>query len=162
MDNSTLTAGQRNTVANLVSRGLGISKENLVISDQFGKNLFDGTASNAEELRIQDLLSQQSQYDARMTELANQVLRDVLGPRKARVTVTTEWDYAQTTRSKEEALGTGAITMQSKMKTDRTVPSGAAAPEAVGITANTVTGSAPSEAEAAEPPEPMTEYSPPR
>jgi len=157
VDNASLTTGQRNTLANLVSGGLGISKEHLIISDQFGKNLYDGAASNSEEISIQELLSTQSLYDAKQTEMANLVLRDVLGPRKARVTVTSEWDYAQTTRSKEEAIGTGAITMQSKTKTDRKVPTGSALKDAVGVSANTITSSSISAGSAARPDEMMTE-----
>ncbi len=138
VDNAALTSSQSETVANLVSRGLGISKENLVLSDQAGKNLYDGN-SGTEELRIKNLFSQQGQYDAHLTEIANMVLKDVLGPRKALVTINSEWDYTQTTTSREEAIGSGAMIMESKQKTDRTIPSDTG--EAVGISANTLTGS---------------------
>ena len=141
VDNASLTPGQRNTVANLVSGGLGLSKEHLIISDQFGKNLYDGTASDVDEVSVQELLATQSRYDAKQTEVANLMLRDIFGPRKARVTVTSEWDYAQTTRSREEAVGAGAITMQSKTKTDRKVPSGSSSTDGVGVSANTITSS---------------------
>ena len=157
INNALLESSQQETVANLVSRGLGISKENIVISDQFGKNLYDGGQTGKDDMRVKDLLAHQDRYDARLTEVANVILRDVLGPRKAKVTVRSEWDYAQSTIHREEAVGQGAIVSETKTKTDRRIPAGS--PEAVGISANTLNPAAtnPVEPVSPDPAEPLTE-----
>ena len=144
-----LTKDQAQTVANLVSRGLGIAKEHLMISDQSGRPLYDGEESRDEEREIEDLLAHQTEYDARLSGEATAVLEDILGPNKARVTVSSNWDFAQSTTRTETALK-GPVVQETTTTSEKPVSLGGGG-EAAGVSANTLDPDSPANAIEAEP-----------
>src|SRR5262245_8555927 len=108
-----LTPAQSETIANLVGRGLGIDKSRLVISDQAGRSLYDGEQRGSEGTEVADLLAHQVEHDRRLAREATAVLEQILGPNKARVSVTSEWDYAQSTLRKD-TTGKGTVVQETK------------------------------------------------
>lgn len=133
--NADLTRPQATTVANLVSRGLGVEKRFLTVSDQTGLAVFDGDSQSDDGVDVKDLLQHQTDYDRRLSTQATQILGDILGANKARVSVSSEWDYAQTTTSKE-MTEKGAIVQETKTSQERPLGSSSAASNAVGLSAN--------------------------
>jgi flagellar M-ring protein FliF len=130
-----LTSAQATTVANLVSRGLGVKREELVISDQSGRSLYDGVSDTGEGREVKDLLEHQAEFDRRTAREANEVLSAILGPNKARVTVSSEWDFAQTTTSVETAEK-GGVTQETKVMSEK--PVGSSGSTTAGLSANTL------------------------
>ncbi len=148
-----LTADQTMTVANLVSRGLGIAKQNLVISDQSGKSLYDGSETLDEGPGPKDLLAIQNEYDDMASAKANQLLAMTLGENKARVTVHSEWDYDQTTRS-ESTSTKGGVLKESK-NTEETPYPAAQIGGSAGLSGNLAGEDEQDPAEPVEPAEPV-------
>jgi flagellar M-ring protein FliF len=134
-----LTPAQSETVANLVSRGLGIAKDHLVISDQGGRSLYDGEERDGGR-EIKELLAQQVEHDRRLSLEANTVLAQILGPNKARVSVSSEWDYAQSTLRKD-TNEKGTLLLETKTSSEKPLASGAS--QAAGVSANTLDPDAP-------------------
>lgn len=133
--NAELTRPQAATVANLVSRGLGVEKRFLTVSDQSGLAVFDGDSQNEDGVDVKDLLQHQTDYDRRLSTQATQILEDILGANKARVTVSSEWDYAQTTTSRETSEK-GAIVQETRTSQERPIGNSSVASNAVGLSAN--------------------------
>lgn len=140
-----LTHAQAETVANLVSRGLGVSREDLVISDQAGRSLFDGKDKDAGDHEVGDLLAHQGEHDRRLELVANKVLGEILGPSKARVSVTSEWDFSRSTLHSETPVKS-LVVMESKKNSEK--PAGSSSGTAAGVSANTLDPDAPSAAPA--------------
>jgi flagellar M-ring protein FliF len=130
-----LTREQAATVAKLVSRGLGVAKEDLVISDQSGRSLYDGRESTGQDHEVTDLLAHQGAYDRRLALEANTVLEQILGPSKARVHVSSEWDFTRSTL-REESPVKSLLLLESKKSSEK--PVGSAGGIAVGVSANTL------------------------
>ena len=141
-----LTAAQSATVANLVSRGLGIDKHDLVISDQNGKGLYEGGEEDDERVAVQELLTRQVEHDRRLSEAANALLAGVLGPNKARVTVSSEWDYDQSTL-RTQTSEKGAVIEETKSTSEKPASSYANASVA-GLSSNTLDPDSPDTAPA--------------
>jgi flagellar M-ring protein FliF len=138
-----LTREQAATVANLVSRGLGVAKQDLVISDQSGRALYDGEERSGAEHEIEDMLAHQAEYDRRLAREANAVLAQILGPNKAHVTVSSEWDFARTTE-RREAAEKGPVVLETKTSSEKPIGTGAGAPS--GLSSNTLDPDAPASA----------------
>lgn len=135
-----LLPAQAETIANLVSRGLGIAKPDLVISDQSGRSLYDGEEHEDDGRDVKDMLAHQSEHDRRLAFEANTVLEQILGPNKARVSVSSEWDYAQSTL-RTDTSAKGPIVEETKTTSEKPVSS--AGTTAVGLSANTLDPDAP-------------------
>lgn len=136
-----LTRAQAETVANLVSRGLGIAKADLMISDQSGRALYAGEEHASEGRQVQDMLAHQEAYDRRLALAANEVLEQILGPNKARVTVSSEWDFAQSTSSSETVANKATIVQETKTTSEK--PVGAVSGITAGVSSNTLDPQAP-------------------
>jgi len=149
-----LTDAQARTVANLVSRGLGIKPAELVISDQAGRSLYDGAVDTGDERQIKDLLTHQTEYDRRLAREANEVLSAILGDNKARVTVSSEWDFAQTTSSTESSEK-GAVVQETKTSSEK--PLGSSGSTTAGLSSNTLDPDAPGTAPAGSSASPLME-----
>ena len=152
-----LTRDQAQTVANLVSRGLGIAKDDLMISDQSGRPLYDGEESRDEEREVEDMLAHQTEYDARLSSEATAVLEDILGPNKARVSVSSSWDFAQST-TRVESAQKGPVVEETTTTSEKPVSLGGGG-EAAGVSANTLDPDSPASTIEAEQPaaEPLLE-----
>lgn len=112
-----LTREQQSTVALIVSKGLGIERENIVISDQEGRALFDGQEDSTDAMDAKDVREYEAAYDERLAARANEVLEAVLGKNKARVVVTTDWTHEQSTVRTESATGTGGVLLEETTNT---------------------------------------------
>jgi len=133
-----LAPAQAATVANLVSRGLGVARRDLTISDQNGTSLYDGETAAEKSLGVEDLLAQQAEHDRKLSEQANALLSDILGPGKARVSVSSEWDNAQSTQQKETAAK-GAVVQETKTTSEKPVGGASGSMDAVaGLSSNTL------------------------
>jgi flagellar M-ring protein FliF len=117
-----LSRKQGDVVAKLVSRGLGIEEEHLIVSDQEGHCLFDGSAENEDRLATgyQELLTFQQDHDTRVAEDVNSFLAETLGPGKARVTVSSTWGFDRSLTLTNTA-GKGEPVSESKIKTSTPV-----------------------------------------
>ncbi len=122
---------QAQTVALLVSHGLGIQPENLVISDQAGRTLHDGTEESSAEEGVRDWLEHKRTYDRATAEKANIVLKEILGANKARVTVDSLWNHDQSTKS-STTTARGTVLSETKNSTETPVPPGASPPAGAG------------------------------
>lgn len=91
----TLGRDQAQTVASLVRFGLGISADQLVIADQDGKSVFDG--SELAGGNTSEWLDHKQRHDSRLALEVNQLLADILGAGRARVTVSSDWDFDRST-----------------------------------------------------------------
>ena len=130
-----LTREQAATVANLVSRGLGVAREDLVISDQSGRSLYDGRERSGQDHEVTDLLAHQGAHDRRLALEANTVLEEILGANKARVHVSSEWDFTRSTLHEESPVKS-LVVMESKKASEK--PVGSSGGTAVGVSANTL------------------------
>jgi flagellar M-ring protein FliF len=135
-----LTRAQAETVADLVSRGLGVAEEDLVISDQAGRSLYDGKERAQEDHDVADLLAYRGEHDRALELEANAVLEQILGPNRARVSITSEWDYTRSTRH-DETAGKSVTVEETKKNTEK--PAGSTSGTAVGVSANTLDPDAP-------------------
>jgi flagellar M-ring protein FliF len=135
-----LSRAQAETVANLVSRGLGIEKARLVISDQSGHSLYDGEEGAGDARDVTSLLAHQSEHDRRLALEANTVLEQILGPNKARVSVSSVWDHSLST-TRRDATEKGAIVEETKTSSEKPLASSNTA--TAGLSANTLDPDAP-------------------
>lgn len=119
----TLTRQQANTVANLVRFGLGIEPKNLNVSDQTGTALFDG--GDLDELGDPgDWLEQKRLFERDLEERANGVLTAVLGPNKARVSVSSKWNQDLSTTVTETTDPKARVVLSEETSSSKT-PQGA-------------------------------------
>lgn len=89
------------TVAKIVQYRFNTPPENVVIVDQHGRLLFDGSSLTGEEARADELLEHKRRYDAQKAALANTQLAEMFGPGMARVTVDSEWSFDKVESIKE-------------------------------------------------------------
>lgn len=136
-----LTRAQAETVANLVSRGLGIAKADLMISDQSGRALYSGEEESGDGRGVTDMLAHQAAHDQRMALEANRVLAQILGPNKAHVSVSSEWDFAQSTQSSETLDKKATIVQETKTTSEK--PVGSNTGVTAGLSSNTLDPEAP-------------------
>lgn len=96
-----LSPEQASNVAKLVRYRFGVPAENVVITDQSGRTLFDPShAEGGQDPR--ELLVQSEKYDRELANKANKHIENAFGPRKALVTVTSQWNYDHSTTVDEK------------------------------------------------------------
>lgn len=111
-----LSRGQARTVARLVHFGLGVSEQNLVIADDRGESLHDGSDLSSGSSMAEDWLASTEEADRRLEEKASGVLTDILGAGVARVSVKSDWDFT-TSRTLADVPGQGQVISESTTKT---------------------------------------------
>lgn len=107
---------QAESIANLVRYGLGISRENLVISDHSGNSIYDGTSELKPDSEVEDWIGYQESHDRKLEERVNQMLATAFGPGLAKVSVNTEWNFERKITQSEQAENTKAIVSDSTKK----------------------------------------------
>ncbi len=142
-----LTAEQKSNVARMTSNALGVDRRNLQISDHDGNTIFSGAEASEDEFRNQDARELEADFDQRLAERAAEALDLMLGPDKAHVVVTSEWNYEQTTSSTESSTGKGLLLEETSNETESPIASTASS---VGLAAN-VDSSEPSRSTAPSP-----------
>ena len=128
-----ITADQAQTVVLLISRGLEIEPDNIVLSDQSGRLLHGAGEEQSEDDLAGDWLEYKQRYDAALAGKANAVLNEILGPHKARVEVDSLWNFEQSTTS-SETVSKGTVVSETKNATATPISNGSNS--ASGTTAN--------------------------
>ena len=140
---SSLSRAQGRTVADLVRQGLGISPENLIVSDHSGETLYNGSDEMDGTRSAEEWNERALDEDRRLAEEANQLLDEILGPGLARVTVRSEWNLdhsVQLTDSSDPKLR--AVTQESKRTTQTPIFPNGGFNSGAGTSANVNTNSA--------------------
>ena len=132
-----LSREQAENVAKLVRFRFGVPAENVVISDQSGRTLYDPSRASPERPDPATLIEHGARYDRELAAKVNSELELAFGRRKARVTVTSEWDHEQRTLL-EETLGE-PVQVKSEKTTSKT-PQGATAVGGPAGTASNLAG----------------------
>ena len=120
---STLTDDQAQTVADLVGFRLGVAPEDLIVSDQRGERLWDGSARGAEERDLSNWLEAQQMHDSDLERSANEVLAMILGEYKAQVKIHSAWNTEQVVQVSEQT-DPESRTIISEETTNRKTPTG--------------------------------------
>ncbi len=106
-----LSAGQADMVAKLVRYRFDVPAENVVVSDQSGRALYDPTEDQGMG-SIKNMMEHEEQYDRRQQAKAHEALTRAFGIDKAFVTVTSEWDYQQSTSVSETVEPTKKVILE--------------------------------------------------
>ena len=114
---SALSSERAENVATLVRFRFGVPAENVVISDQSGNLLYDPATSDVEDVRVRDLFEHAARYDRELAAKANSLIDASFGPRKARVTVTSQWNHDQSTIVDEKIDPDPVLLSREKQKT---------------------------------------------
>jgi flagellar biosynthesis/type III secretory pathway M-ring protein FliF/YscJ len=129
---STLSQEQAGNVARLVRYKFGAPAENVVITDQSGRTLYDPSIADDPSQRARDILSHSDDYDREMAEKANQHITAAFGQAKALVTVTSQWNYDQSTIV-DEKVDPKAVAVQVDTKETTTPQGGSSAGGPAGV-----------------------------
>jgi flagellar M-ring protein FliF len=99
-----LSPEQAENVARLVRFRFGVPAENVIVTDQSGRTVYEpgGRGPEADSRR---LLDHAASFDSSLAAKVNEALERTFGPDKAYVTVTSEWDTDQTTTVSETLEG---------------------------------------------------------
>ena len=119
-----LTAEQAANVAKLVRFRFGVPAENVIITDQSGRTLHDPTADEDNGRMSREFLAQAEDYERELAAKANRHLEQTFGARKALVTVTSQWNYDQSTII-DEKIDPETVALQVDTK-ETTTPLGSA------------------------------------
>jgi len=122
---TTLTSEQARNVARLVMYRFGAPPENVMITDGAGRTLFDPSSLDDSHRNVQDLLDGSSGYDSMLAKKALDQIEAAYGVRKAVVSVTSQWNYDQSTIV-DEKLAPEAVAVQTDVRTTQT-PNGSSA-----------------------------------
>ncbi|MBK7878566.1 MAG: hypothetical protein IPJ77_23155 [Planctomycetes bacterium] len=122
--NAELSRGQAQTVSKLVRYRFNVPAENVVISDQSGRSLFDGASSGELGGAAASLLEHKTRYELDLTQRTNQMLERVFGPGLAYVTLNSDWTFVQKERVKETVDPKNVVTVE-KTENKTSTPQGA-------------------------------------
>jgi len=109
---------EASAVAKLVRYRFGVPAENVIISDQSGRILFD-PGGDREGADTRSLMEHSATYDRELAAKVNAALAVAFGERRALVTVNSEWDNDQST-TVAEVFDPETITLSSERRTTKT------------------------------------------
>lgn len=112
---ATLTNEQARNVAKLVMYRFGAPPENVVITDATGHTLYDPATLDDQQRDVRDLLEHSSEYDRALAAKALKQVESAFGSRKAVVTVTSQWNYDQSTTVAEK-LDPDAVAIETEIR----------------------------------------------
>jgi flagellar M-ring protein FliF len=121
-----LTREQAATVAKLVRFRFGVPAENVMISDQSGRALWDGGSGGGLGSGAEDLFEHKRRFDEELAQRTNEVLDAVFGQGKAYVLVNSEWSHDESETVSEKYDPKGVVVSETKSQSE--TPQGAAAP----------------------------------
>lgn len=98
---AVLSTDQTLAVASLVRNALGVDPADLVITDQIGTSLYDGAVQTGDAAQSAAWLAHKNRFDRELADRANRLLSDILGADRARVTVSSDWSFEQTSSVSE-------------------------------------------------------------
>jgi flagellar biosynthesis/type III secretory pathway M-ring protein FliF/YscJ len=129
---SELDRERSDTVAQIVSFAFGIPRENVIVSDQNGRQLLAGSSANG----MNELLQQQEEFDRSSTSRVQDALDRAYGPGLTVASVHGEWSYDEL-ESVEEKIDPTSKTPVSEFSHDTETPQGdLSAGGPVGTTSN--------------------------
>lgn len=128
-----LSRAQASTVAKIAKFRFNVPMENVLIADQSGRSLFDGSAETPQGVANAEVFDHGRRYDEELAQKTNQVLDRVFGPGMAYVVVNSTWQFAEHESVKETLDGKPVIVKETLNKTE--TPTGGDAPPA-GANAN--------------------------
>lgn len=129
------TYAQADMVAKLVRHRFGVPASNVVISDQHGRSLFDGTRSGEDAPDSEGLFDHKNRFDETLTERTNEVLDRVFGDGLAYVVLNSEWEWEETETVTQTYDPKGTIVQQTTSNTETPQPSNSPAANADGTPA---------------------------
>ncbi len=132
---TALTAEQARNVAKLVMYRFGSPAENVMITDASGRTLYDPASIDDKRKDVRDLLEHSSGYDRALAGKALQHIEAAFGVRKAVVTVTSQWNYDQST-TVDEKLDPETIAIQTETKSTQSPNGSSAVGGAAGVGSN--------------------------
>jgi flagellar biosynthesis/type III secretory pathway M-ring protein FliF/YscJ len=88
-----LTRAQSATVSKLVRFRFGVPSKNVMISDQSGRSLWDGTQQDELTAAANDVFDQKARYDDEIAARTNQALDHAFGPGFAYIVVDSTWKH---------------------------------------------------------------------
>ena len=124
------------SVAKIVRYRFDTPPENVVIVDQRGRLLYDGSSLDAEAPRADHLLELEVRHDAQKAALANAGLARMFGEGLAHVTVDSEWSHDRV-ESVKESVDPESKVVLSEHTTSSKTPTGSAAGGVAGASSNT-------------------------
>lgn len=127
----SLSRAQAATVAKLVRFRFGVPAENVMISDQSGHGLWDGTQQDELSAAANDLFDHKTRWDGELAARTNSVLDRVFGPGLAYVVVNSEWKHERKESIKETVDPTNKAVV-SKDERKSSTPNGSDAPASGG------------------------------
>jgi flagellar M-ring protein FliF len=135
-----LSRAQADTIAKLVRHRFNVPAANVVISDQTGRTLFDGTREDGDGPGDDGLFEHKQRYDENVAERTNAALDRVFGDGKAYVVVNTEWRWEELETVTERYDPKGVVVSETKSQSE--TPQGSSPPVGglAGVTSNLAAG----------------------
>lgn len=112
---TVLNPEQARNVAKLVMHRFGSPPENVIITDATGRTLYDPASLDDRRKDVSDLLQHSSSYDRALSAKAVAQIEAAFGIRKAVVTVTSQWNYDQST-TLDEKVDPEAVAVLTEIK----------------------------------------------
>jgi flagellar M-ring protein FliF len=130
-----ISKSQAATVAKLVRYRFNVPPENVVISDQSGRSLFEAPSTGDGAESVADLLDHRRRHDEDLVLKTNQALERVFGSGMAYVVVNSEWTYDQIESVKETVDPKNKVVVQ-ETTSKTTTPVDAASSGIAGTSSN--------------------------
>lgn len=113
---ATLEKAQAETVAKLVRYRFDVPSENVIVSDQSGRSLWDGASGTGLGGAADDLLEHTTRFDSELVRTTNAVLDRILGPGLACVVVRSHWDAVEEESVREKIDGKPVVVSRTESK----------------------------------------------
>ena len=124
-----LSRAQAQTVAKIVRYRFNVPAENVIISDQSGRSVYDGAAAGELGGAAASLLEHKARYEGELTARTNQLLERVFGSGRSYVVVNSDWTYEERERVKESLDPKNVVTIEkTESKTSTPLTNGATSP----------------------------------
>ncbi|MBI5362996.1 MAG: hypothetical protein HZA53_07435 [Planctomycetes bacterium] len=121
--NAELGRGQAQTVSKLVRYRFNVPAENVVISDQSGRSLFDGASAGELGGAAASLFEHKTRYESELSARTNQMLERVFWSGIAYVTLNSDWTFVEKERVKETLDPKNVVAVQ-KTESKTSTPQG--------------------------------------
>jgi len=130
-----LSRAQAQTVAKIVRYRFNVPAENVIISDQSGRSVYDGAAAGELGGAAASLLEHKARYEGELTARTNQLLERVFGAGRSYVVVNSDWTYEERERVKE-SIDPKSVVMVEKSESKTSTPIATASSASQNVPAN--------------------------
>jgi len=125
---------QADMVAKLVRHRFDVPASNVVISDQHGRSVYDGTRAGEDGADGMGLFEHKARYDERLTEVTNAVIDRAFGEDLAYIVVNSEWELVETETVTQRYDPKGTVVSQTTHNTE--TPQSGSSAGAAGTSSN--------------------------